>query len=90
MAEEWPDEKEFKAAEVAEIINGASPTFKQRGFILCEFLFPGVPLGFTASARSVGNRLKKHRDAPVKCGDRILVLRSRTKDNKLIYHVHIE
>jgi hypothetical protein len=90
MAEEWPNEKEFKAAEVAEIINESSRSLNQRGFILSEFLFPGAPLCVTVSARSVANRLKKHRDGPVKCGDRVLVLRSRPKDNELLYHVHIE
>ena len=90
MAEEWPNEREFKATEVAEIINELSRSFNQRGFILSEFLFPGAPLCVTVSARSVANRLKKHRDGPVKCGDRMLVLRSRPKDNELLYHVHIE
>ena len=90
MAEEWPNEREFKATEVAEIINESSRSFNQRGFILSEFLFPGAPLCVTVSARSVANRLKKHRDGPVKCGDRMLVLRSRPKDNELLYHVHIE
>ena len=87
MAEEWPSETEFKAAEVAEIINDRSHSYNQRGFILGEFLFPGAPFGFTVSARSVANRLKKHRDGPVKRGDRMLVLRSRSKDNELLYHV---
>jgi hypothetical protein len=88
MAEEWPDEKEFRAAEVAEHINNTS--FDECGLILREFLYPGIPSVSTASAKSVGNRLKKHRDEPVKCGDRMLVLRSRPKDNELCYHVHIE
>ena len=86
IAEEWPDEGEFKAAQVAELINNRMYA-NQRGTILCEFLYPGVPGSFFASARSVSNRLKKYRDSPIKCGDRVLVLRSRTKDNELIYHV---
>ena len=90
MAEEWPSGKEFKAADVAEIINETSRSLNQLGLILGEFLFPGAPFGFTVSARSVANRLKKHRDGPVKSGDRMLVLRSRPKDNELLYHVHIE
>ena len=88
MAEEWPKKKEFKAAEVATIINESS--LNQRGATLSEFLFPGAPFGFTATAKSTGKRLKSHLDGPVKGGDRTFVLRAKRKDNELIYHVHVE
>ncbi|MGY4310985.1 hypothetical protein [Bradyrhizobium sp. JR3.5] len=87
MAEEWP-KREFKAVEVAAIINESS--LNLRGATLSEFLFPGAPFGFTATAKSTGKRLKSHLDGPVKGGDRTLVLRAKRKDNELIYHVHVE
>ncbi len=88
LVEECPNEKEFKAADVAAIIN-TSHALSQRAVILYEFLYPGMQFGLTVSAKSVGNRLKKHRDEPVKCGDRVLVLRSRLKDHELYYRVHV-
>ncbi len=44
---------------------------------LREFLYPGQPQDFVASAKSIGKRLKAHVDEPVKSGDRTLVLRAR-------------
>ena len=91
MAEKWP--QGFHATDVAELINGS---LNQDALALREFLYPGIPQGFVAGARSVGKRLAAHIDEPVKSGERTLILRKmeETTDRKmkgaLKYHIHMD
>ena len=89
MLELWPNDKNgkptvFQAKDVAVKINGSPP-----GNVLREFLFPGAPLGYAATAKSVGRRLRRHLDEPVKDEEQTLALRTwREHDNEpLSYYV---
>jgi hypothetical protein len=84
LAETFPDT--FSAAEVAVLVNdGAS----EAGCALREFLYPAAPPGHHASPKSVGLRLKKHIDGPVKHGDQTLILRRYWDDgaNRQVFKV---
>ena len=75
LADQWPGNKEnprqsiFQAKAVAELINTtgewATAEKRDRGEILREFLFPGVPLMRAVTAKAVGKRLKRHVEEPV-------------------------
>src|SRR5262249_7291304 len=66
----------FRAEHVADLINrvgreGANdgiltPEMKRDSIVLRDFLFGPVPANFVATPRSIGNRLKAHRDEPVR------------------------
>jgi hypothetical protein len=89
----------FRAEDIADLINrvgreGAddgilTPEKKRDGIVLRDFLFGDVPPKFVATPRTVGNRLKAHRDEPVKHGGELLVLRGDPDRNGvMVYFVH--
>ena len=79
MATQWP--MMFSAAEVARLVNDQAD---QHGTALREFLYPGSPTFYVATPKSVGKRLNKHLDEPVKHGDRTLILRKKQDDHAKI------
>jgi hypothetical protein len=87
--------KEFTAANVVNAITTVTRRDDETGAIfpiadnaaLREFYYPGVQATIAPTAKSVGRRLKSHRDEPVRSNGRTLILRSRTKDNQLVYHI---
>ena len=68
---------EFKAKDVADIVNDHSPF----SATLREFLFGAQPPTFKATPTGVGKRLLSHVDNPVRHGDMIYTLKS-TKDQR--------
>lgn len=69
---------EFKANDVAELINNARDTSQptsviRDGTILREFLYPNTAPSLALSARSVGKRLKAHVDHAVQHGTETLI-----------------
>lgn len=87
LADQWPGNKEkpeqstFQAKDVAELINTtgewATADRGDRGEILREILFPGVPLTRAVTARAVGKRLRRHVDEPVRRNDEIFTLKAK-------------
>jgi hypothetical protein len=76
----------FRAAEVADFIN--NDLDNPQSAVVLEFLFGKTQPGFTASAKSVGRRLRKHIDEPVLHSDRVLILRARTeRSDEAVYFV---
>jgi hypothetical protein len=97
LLEKWPDNKEgaatmFRASDVAKYINEPNPIAATiRDFLFPGMptgLFPGAPAGHTATAKSVGRRLMKHLDNPVKDDQgRTLALKTwREKDNAPLWY----
>jgi hypothetical protein len=78
----------FEAGDVADIINDRYHYDPKRTG-LREFLYPGAPDGMGMSPKSVGRRLQRHIDEPVKDGEMMLTLRTwRTKEkDPLSYYV---
>jgi hypothetical protein len=70
MAKALPHE--FAATHVAGLVNDRTSPI---GATVREFLYSGAPPNHVASPKSVGKRLNKHLDDPVKHGDRTLTLR---------------
>jgi len=88
LASRWPKEAEFRAHQVADIVNGDMTD--EQTISLRDFLFPGLPFGHNTTPKSTGKRLMKHLDGPVKHGDRTLSLRARKNhDGTMLYHVRI-
>jgi len=82
-------EKAFKAADVAKLANNH---MSDRGSAVRSFLFPDVPANFEATSGAVTKRLQNYLDAPVKVGERTLILQSykdpRTK--ALLFYVKVK
>jgi hypothetical protein len=75
----WPNQADgnptaFMAKDVADNINGFG--LSSLGQVLRDLLLPGAPVGYTVTAKSVGRRLMRHLDEPVKTGGRLLALRA--------------
>jgi hypothetical protein len=98
---EWVKNVEFKATDVADLINDARdasqpPDVIRDGTLLREFLYPAVPAAsLVASARSVGKRLKLHLDHAVRRatqnGVETLTLKSRKRrDDITIFYVAVQ
>ena len=68
--------EKFTAHRVAEIVN----TWSADSEMLRSFLFPNIREGATVNSKSVGRRLKKHTDDPVRSGERVLILRRQRDD----------
>jgi hypothetical protein len=81
LDENWPNGKEFSAADVARMANDqsayTSDADRQRDVTVREFLFPSTPHGQTVTAKAVGKRLKRHLGEPVQRGDHTLILKER-------------
>jgi hypothetical protein len=89
LASRWPKEQEFRAFEVANIINNEATD--EQAITLRDFLFPGLPVGHNTTPKSAGKRLMKHLDSPVKQRNRTLALRSRKdRDSMTLYHVDVK
>ena len=73
LVKKWPDQ--FTASDVAGMINNPSPNEDEQ--TLREYLLPGALPNHVFSTKSIGKRLKKHLDEPVRSGERTLVLRRR-------------
>jgi hypothetical protein len=91
LLEKWPDHKEgvataFRASDVAKCIN--EPSFHPMVATIRDFLFPGAPTGHTVTAKSVGRRLMKHLDNPVKDdqGQTLALKTWREKDNAPLWY----
>ena len=88
MVARWPGG--FTAVEVTTVMNDLlGDDFSTT---LREFLYPG-PAPIRVSPKSVGRLLKRHVDAPVWSGERVLSLRVSQKDRQtggLTYHVEIK
>jgi hypothetical protein len=92
---------EFRAEDIADLINRVgranaddgifTPERKRDSIVLRDFLFGAVPANFMATPRTVGNRLKAHRDEPVRYGGETLVLRGRANphDDVMVYFIHV-
>jgi hypothetical protein len=68
--------KVFAANEVAKIANDMTADSE----VLREILFPDLRENATVSSKSMGRRLKKHIDEPVRSGERVLILRRHRDD----------
>jgi hypothetical protein len=102
---QWPQQGGFKAAEVAELVNDVTTPrdpYARRPrptdlieppdrVILRDFLYPSMPPGFRASARSVGCLLREHVDEPVKRGGQTLALKAHDSGGSraLSYYVKV-
>jgi len=95
MKRRWP---KFKASDIAALINREGATseltteeleqMKRDRVILREYLYGHVPADFVATSKSVGDRLKAHRDEPAKSGDDTLILRGElNRDSTMVYTV---
>jgi hypothetical protein len=91
LLEKWPAHKEgvakaFRANDVAKCIN--EPSFDPMVATIRDFLFPGAPAGHTVTAKSVGRRLMKHLDNPVKDdqGQTLALKTWREKDNAPLWY----
>jgi hypothetical protein len=74
--EEDTDEGLFTAADVAGRLSRNTAMHRPDDVLTVrEFLFPGVDASYVFSAKSLGRKLKRHLDEPVKKGRRTLVLR---------------
>jgi hypothetical protein len=88
MAAQWP--RTFTAADVALVVNNVfGDDFST---LLREVLFSGLSSAPTqVSPRSMGRYLKRHIDAPVQSGKRVLTLRTHSdKSAGSVYHVAIQ
>jgi len=85
LLKKWPNK--FEAKDVAGMINNTSPNEDEQ--TLRDYLLPGALANHVFSARSIGRRLKNHIDAPVRCGNRTLVLRRvlDSHSNVFVYEV---
>jgi hypothetical protein len=80
LVKKWPEQ--FTASDVAGMINNPYPNDDEQ--TLREYLLPGALPNHVFSAKSIGKRLKKHAEEPVRSGERTLVLRSwEDKHSKL-------
>lgn len=77
MFDEWGHRHvfTFQASEVADLINDQSVPLNPHGLTLRDFLYPGQPAGFKASARGTGKRLRLYVDNPVENGSNIMTLK---------------
>jgi hypothetical protein len=90
LASRWRNGQEFRAFEVANIINNAQATDEQ-AITLRDFVFPGFPIGHNTTPKSTGKRLMKHLDSPVKQGNRTIALRSRKdREGTTLYRVEVK
>jgi hypothetical protein len=99
LAAQWPGNKEkpeqsvFQAKAVAELINTtgewANAERRDRGEILREFLFPGVPLTRAVTAKAVGKRLRRHIDEPVNRDSEIFSLKATQDPHTKIWGFYI-
>ena len=87
LSRKWPNG--FTANDVAGMINNQYPNDDEQ--LLRDYLLPGALPHHMFTAKSIGRRLKKHLDEPVKSGERTLVLRSwDDKHVKMrVYGVHV-
>jgi hypothetical protein len=89
MAAQWPGS--FTAADVALVVNNVfGDDFST---LLREVLFSGLSSAPTqVSPRSMGRHLKRHIDAPVRSGKRVLALRANLDRHagSMVYQVTIE
>ena len=74
MERRW---REFKASDVADLINKRDADASLDVETLRDFLFGHAPAGSVATPKSVGHRLRAHVDEPVRSGERTLLLRAR-------------
>jgi hypothetical protein len=85
LAEKWPRDSPFLAADVARMVNDRSDFTlddeRQRCETLREFLFPNLQPNPIVTAKAVGKRLKRHVGEPVKHGDETLILRASQDTN---------
>jgi hypothetical protein len=84
MADQWP--MTFSADSVAKLVNDLS---SEPGAALREFLCPGAPTFYAVSPKSIGKRLKKHLDEPVKNGSVTLILRRTEDADSKVYNYFI-
>jgi hypothetical protein len=75
LAATWPNQTQFPAAHVANLINTASQTEHEGGMTLREFLFPEVSQTLAVSAKATAKRLKRYLGEPVPNNDKTLILR---------------
>jgi hypothetical protein len=77
LAEKWPNETLFQAADVAKLANATGEWANERehAITLREFLFPGIPPHQAVTAKATGKRLKRHVDEPVPRDGNILSLK---------------
>ena len=76
----------FSADSVAKLVNDLS---SEPGAALREFLCPGAPTFYAVSPKSIGKRLKKHLDEPVKNGSVTLILRRTEDADSKVYNYFI-
>jgi hypothetical protein len=87
MVAQWPDQ--FTAIDVAKVVNNIIDDDLRT--LLREFLFKGQQPPTRVSPKSMGRLLRRHVDAPVWSGDRMLALRVGEKkvDGAIQYHIQI-
>jgi hypothetical protein len=86
MLNQWPTR--FDATNVAQLVNEAG---HPSGAALREFLYPDTAANDAVSPKSVGKRLKRHIDDPVKDGNHTLILRKHDDAHKkqCVYRVEV-
>jgi hypothetical protein len=94
LAEGWPNERKFKAAAVASMMNVGDfqTSEKERAMTLREVLFADLPPNQTVSAKSTGRRLKRHVGGPVQHDGKTLCLKveSDTHEKSLKFYVEVK
>ena len=86
MLNQW--QGSFDATDLAQLVNEPGHS---SGAALREFLYPDTAASDAVSPKSVGKRLKRHIDDPVKDGHRTLILRKHGDAHKkqCLYHIEI-
>jgi hypothetical protein len=82
LVKNWP--RQFTANNVAKLINDKTYLSEDEQ-TLRDFLQTGVPANHVFSPKSIGKRLKQHIGAPVRSGERTLVLQSREEKHSKIH-----
>jgi hypothetical protein len=94
MTEKWPGYSRPKADDIAKLINSrseyATEADLQLGIMLKEFLFPELVTDLIVSAKSVGKRLSRHVDEPVRKHDQTLILRKVTDTHAKVLSYSVE
>jgi hypothetical protein len=95
MARRWPAQAQFKASDIARLINREGLTsdleldvleqIKRDSTTLRDALLGDEPANSTATPKSVGRKLNAHVDEPVQYHQQTLVLRAHTVHKTLSY-----
>jgi hypothetical protein len=94
LANKWPSDEPFRAADVAKEINmtgdWATEDARERASVLREFFFPKLPATQAVTPNATSKQLRCHRDEPVSHNGETFILKSKkdTHEKLLNFYVH--